>query len=87
MERRKMPDRRRVHVFVSQDRRTGPYDRRGASSRLRERAQEMEKIKRIQSFKEKDKIAAPAAFGLDKKRIIFLVLAALILIVALISLK
>jgi hypothetical protein len=87
MERRIMPDRRTVHMFVALDRRTGPYDRRGVSARLRERAQEMEKIRRLQSFKEKDRIDAPAASWMNKMRIVYLTLIVLILLVALFRLK
>jgi hypothetical protein len=74
-------------MFVALDRRTGPYDRRGVSARLQERAQEMEKIRRIRSFKEKDKMDAPTVSWMDKKRIVLLTLIVLIFLVALFSLK
>lgn len=53
MERRQNPDRRKIHTFFSDERRTGPFDRRNADARLRERVEEMEKIKEIRSYKEK----------------------------------
>lgn len=54
MERRKTPDRRKIHTFFSDERRTGPFDRRNADARHRERVEEMKKIKEIRDYKEKD---------------------------------
>ncbi|MEE4112013.1 MAG: hypothetical protein V2I40_04310 [Desulfobacteraceae bacterium] len=81
MERRKAEARRQVHVFVSDDRRDGPYERRGDETRRRERERERKKIERIRSFKEKDKAHAPVApmmtgKGLTVVGIVLLVLVA-----------
>ena len=54
MERRRIPDRRKTHMFFSDERRTGPFDRRNADARRRERAQEIAKIKKIREYKEQD---------------------------------
>lgn len=53
MERRKISDRRKMHSFFSDERRTGPFDRRNADARHRERAEEMKKIQEIRGYKEK----------------------------------
>ena len=78
MERRKGADRRQVHVFVSNDRRNGPHDRRGDEFRRRERAREREKIERIQAFKEKAKAPSSAAPMITKKRLLCVGLAILV---------
>jgi hypothetical protein len=84
MERRKIPDRRKVHMFVFEEQRTGPHDRRGAENRRLERAREMEKIKRIQAFKEQDRASAtPAEPILTKKQLAYIGLALLLLAIAL----
>ncbi|WP_372679320.1 hypothetical protein [Desulfosarcina sp.] len=86
MERRKADDRRQVHVFVSDDRRDGPYERRDDDARRRERERERKKIERIRSFKEKDKAPSPATPMITKKRlmvvggVVLVLLAALFLI-------
>ena len=82
MERRKTEDRRQVHVFVSDDRRDGPYERRDDEARRRERERERKKIERIRAFKEKDKAPGPAAPMITKKRLIYLGLVLLVFIVA-----
>jgi hypothetical protein len=61
MERRKIADRRKLHMFFSDERRTGPFDRRNADARRRERAQEMEKIKKIRQFRENETPPASSA--------------------------
>ena len=66
MERRKAKDRRQVHVFVSEDRRDGPFDRRDDETRRRERERERAKIEKIRAYKQKDK--APARPMVTKKR-------------------
>jgi hypothetical protein len=85
MERRKIPDRRKIHVFVANDRRKGPFDRRGASARSWERAREKEKIKRIRSFKEKAKMEPSFMPWMDKKRMVLLALAALLIVIVVLS--
>ena len=52
MERRKTEDRRQFHVFVADDQREGPYERRDDDARRWEREQEKAKIERIRAFKE-----------------------------------
>ena len=66
MERRKGEDRRQVHVFVSEDRRDGPFERRDDETRERER----EKIERIRAYKQKDKAPLPTRPMITKKRMI-----------------
>ena len=43
MEREKTDGRRQVHMFVSDDRRDGPYERRDDGARRRERERERKK--------------------------------------------
>jgi hypothetical protein len=84
MERRKISDRRKVHMFVFEEQRTGPHDRRGAESRRLERAREMEKVKRIQAFKEQDRASAtPSAPVITKKQLVYIGLALLLLAIVL----
>lgn len=85
MERRKIPDRRKVHMFFSDERRAGPFDRRNADAKRRERAEEMQKIKEIRKFKEKAAIpATPAATPkLNQKQLIAVGLALVLLAIAL----
>ena len=80
MERRKSADRRQDHVFVSNDRRTGPFDRRSSKSRREEIAAERAKIARIQAYKAKDKAADSAQPLFTPRRMAFLGLALLILV-------
>ena len=82
MERRKTEDRRQVHVFVSDDRRDGPYERRDDEARRLEREREREKIKRIRAFKEKDKAPPSVAPMITKKRLVYIGLALLVIAVA-----
>ena len=70
MERRKAEDRRQVHVFVSEDRRDGPFERRDDETRRREREREREKIERIRAYKQKDKAPLPTRPMITKKRMI-----------------
>jgi hypothetical protein len=70
MERRKGEDRRQVHVFVSEDRRDGPFERRDDETRRREREREREKIERIRAYKQKEKAPLPARPMITKKRMI-----------------
>ena len=83
MEKRKVADRRQDHMFVSDDRRTGPYDRRSPVVRREEIEAEQEKIERIRAFKAKDQAASSAAPLFTTKRLILLGAAALALIVVL----
>lgn len=87
MERRKIPDRRKLHVFVAKDRRKGPHDRRGAAARSRERTREMEQIQKIRAFKDKATMQPSFMPWMDKKRMVFLALAALLIVIALLSLN
>ncbi len=82
MERRATADRRLVHVFVSDERRNGPYERRGADIRHLERERERKKIERIRAFKEKGQPSPPATPVITKKRLIYVGLALLIIVVA-----
>ena len=87
MERRKTDDRRQVHIFVSDDRRDGPYERRDDETRRREREREREKIIRIRSFKEKDNLPLPATPMITKKRLVYIGLALLVVAVAVMLLQ
>lgn len=82
MERRQTEQRREIHVFVSDERREGPYDRRGAGTRRLQRARERQKIERIRAFKEKGKASLPAPPLITKKRLVYLGLALLVIVVA-----
>jgi hypothetical protein len=83
MEKRKRADRREAHLFVADERRKGPHERRGADSRLLERERERQKIERIRAFKEKDKTVSHSAPLFTKKRLLYLGLALLVVMVAL----
>lgn len=85
MERRKVPDRRKVHTFFSDERRTGPFDRRNADARRRERAEEMKKINEIRMFKEQDTSSATttAAPPSRRKQLIVAGLVLFLLVIAL----
>ena len=87
MERRKTEDRRQVHVFVSDDRRDGPYERRDDEARRRERERERKKIERIRAFKKKDNVPPPATPIITQKRLIYLVLVLLVFVVAVFLIK
>ncbi len=82
MERRKAEARRQVHVFVSDDRRDGPYERRDDEARRGERERERKKIERIRAFKEKDKAPPPATPMISQKRLIYTGIALLVVVVA-----
>jgi len=84
MEKRKAADRRQDHIFVSADRRSGPFDRRDKNHRRREIEEEREKIERIREFKARDRAASSASPPLfTKKRLVWLGLAILGLVVVL----
>jgi hypothetical protein len=85
MERRKIPDRRQQHTFFSDDRRSGPFDRRNADARLWERAQEMEKIKQIREYKERDVASStPSATSMfTPRRLVAIGVAVLLLVILL----
>jgi hypothetical protein len=83
MERRKADDRRQVHVFVSDDRRDGPYERRDDDARRRERERERKKIERIRAFKEKDNAPPPARPMITQKRLMVVGVVGLVMVVAL----
>ena len=80
MEKRKMDDRRQEHLFVSNDRRTGPYDRRSPALGREEIQAEREKIERIRAFKAKDRASSADQPLFTPKRLIFLGLALLVLV-------
>ena len=82
MERRKTDKRRQVHMFVSDDRRDGPYERRDDEARRREREREKEKIDRIRAFKEKGNVPPSATPMITKKRLAYIGLALLVVAVA-----
>ena len=81
MERRQGADRRQMHMFVSQDRRSGPFDRRGAAGRQHERMQERQAIERIRAYKEKDRADRKTAPLLTRKQVVYLSLTLLIILV------
>lgn len=83
MERRKAEDRRQVHVFVSDDRRDGPHERRDDEARRLERERERKKIERIRAFKEKDNAPLPAAPMITRKRLMVVGVVVLVLLAAL----
>ncbi|BBO75880.1 hypothetical protein DSCW_32970 [Desulfosarcina widdelii] len=84
MERRKITDRRHKHIFVSEDRRSGPFDRRDKGHRRQEIEEEREKIERIRAFKAKDRAASSTSPPLfTKKRVVWMGLAILVLVVVL----
>ena len=84
MEKRKSADRRQEHLFVSEDRRTGPFDRRSPVSSREEREAEREKIERIRAFKARDRAASSESPPLfTKKRLVWMGLAILGLVVVL----
>jgi len=82
MERRKTQDRRQVHVFVSDDRREGPYERRDDDARRRERELERKKIERIRAFKEKDNVPPAVEPMITQKRLVYIGLALLVVAAA-----
>ncbi len=84
MERRRGTDRRQTHMFVSEERRTGPFDRRGAEGRHRERMREVRQIERINAYKAKERAERTKPPLLTKKRVAVLALALLVVIVAVI---
>ena len=83
MEKRRSPDRRQEHMFVSKDRRVGPFDRRDSTDRREEILSEREKIERIRAFKAKDQAVSSQAPLFTKKRLILLGAALLLLIAVL----
>lgn len=87
MERRKTDGRRQVHMFVSDDRRDGPYERRDDGTRRREREREREKIERIRVFREKDNAPLPATPMITPKRLVYIGLALLVFVVAVLLIK
>jgi len=80
MEKRKKVDRRQDHLFVSDDRRTGPYDRRSPALGREEIEAEREKVERIRAFKAKDRSTPSAQPLFTPKRLVFLGLALLLLV-------
>jgi hypothetical protein len=87
MERRAAEIRRQDHLFVADERREGPHDRRGDEARRRERMREQEKIEKIRAFKARDKPSPSDTLMINKKRLVFLGLALLVIVVALILLQ
>ncbi len=80
MERRQIANRRQEHLFVSNDRRTGPYDRRKPRSRRAEIEAEREKIARIQAYKAKDKAVDATQPLFTTKRLVVVGITLLVLI-------
>jgi len=71
-------------MFVSEDRRSGPFDRRDKNHRLRDIEEEREKIERIRAFKARDRAASSASPPLfTKKRLTWMSLAILALVMVL----
>lgn len=83
MERRKNEERRQVHVFVSNERRVGPYDRRGTESRRIERERERKKIESLRAYREKSNVPLAAAPMITRNRLLYLALALLVILVTL----
>jgi hypothetical protein len=85
MERRKTADRRQEHSFGSEDRRSGPFDRRQDSHLRRDILEEREKIERIRAFKARDRSASSESSPLfTKKRLVWMGLAILVLVLVLV---
>jgi hypothetical protein len=82
MERRKTENRRQVHLYVADDRRSGPFDRRGDDVRRRERMQEREKIERIRAFKDRDRSSPSDTPTMTKKRLVVAGLVLLVIVAA-----
>jgi hypothetical protein len=82
MERRTTETRRQDHVFVADERREGPYDRRGDEARRRERERERKKIESIRAFKDKDKVPPAVAPMITQKRLVYIGLALLVVVAA-----
>lgn len=82
MERRKEPDRRQTHMFVSNERRTGPFDRRGADMRRLEREEEIRKIEKLRAYRQKDSTPPPAAPLLTRKRLVYIGIALVLILFA-----
>ena len=80
MEKRQSVDRRQEHLFVSDDRRSGPYDRRRPPSRREEIEAEKEKIARIQAFKAMKTTADTSQPLFTPKRLALLGLALVLLL-------
>lgn len=87
MERRETADRRQAHLFVADERRSGPYDRRNASTRQQEREAERAKIERIRAFKQKDRSASHGKPLFTKQRLLILGGILLVIIIALLLMK
>ena len=68
-------------MFVSNERRTGPFDRRGAAMRHREREMEIRKIKQLRRYKEKDRATPSAEPLLTRKRLTLLGLALVLIVI------
>ncbi|WP_155323849.1 hypothetical protein [Desulfosarcina ovata] len=83
MERRIGIDRRQVHMFVANERRIGPYDRRGADTRRQERAQQIKKIDTIRSYKEKTRSASGVSPAFSSRRMVYVGVILLIILVIL----
>lgn len=87
MERRTTATRRQEHLFVADDRRAGPYDRRGDDARRLERMREREKIERIRAFKSRDKAAPPDTMTITKKQLVYVGLFLVVIVVAVVLLR
>ena len=83
MERRKIAKRRAVHLFVADERRKGPFDRRGVETRFLEREREREKIERIRAFKQRDQTISKDTPLFTKKRLVYLGLIVIIVVAVL----
>lgn len=87
MEKRKAEQRRQIHMFVADDRRNGPYERRDDDARRRERAHQLEKIERIRSFKDEDQTSPPVTPMITTKRVVYFGMALLAILVAVFLIK
>ena len=83
MERRQTAQRRQVHLFVADERRVGPHDRRKANLRLVDLERERAKIERIRAFKEKDQAEPTGTSLFSKNRLVYLGLVLAVVLVAL----
>ena len=83
MERRETADRRQDHLYVANERRSGPHDRRNASTRQREREAERAKIEKIRAFKQKDQSASRGKPLFTTQRLLILGGILLVILIAL----
>ena len=83
MERRRIADRRKMHLFVAEERRTGPHDRRGAHKKRQAWQREREKVEKIKDYRTTPRRTAHSAPRRITNLQFFIVGLALILLVVL----